>query len=207
MVPSESLPDTDKLPVAFRGYAREETDALLRQVEESYRALVSERDDLRARLETAERERGELERELAEHRKQSRAVGDALIAAERLKAESEQEAAAIRARGEEEAAALKAEAERERSGAREGAEREAESILREAEAKAQRLVEEVQRNLEERQHEAEHFLDDTKERLSSLVRDLLGKLGSSQGEAAPSHPDTPEPARDSAIEQSNPASD
>jgi cell division septum initiation protein DivIVA len=179
----EGLPGPDKLPIAFRGYAQEPTDELLRQIEQSYQTLVGERDELRARAEGAERRSEELERELAEHRKQTRAVSDALIAAEQAKVA-----------GEREAAALKAEAEREHAEVRERAAREAEAIVREARAKADRLVQDVQRTLEERQHEAEHFFDDTKERLGALVRDLLARVGSARLDAVEPEDQAPESA-------------
>jgi cell division septum initiation protein DivIVA len=179
----EGLSGPDKLPIAFRGYAQEPTDELLRRVEQSYQALVRERDELRARAEGAERRNEELERELAGHREQTRAVSDALIAAEQAKAASEREAAA-----------LKAEAEREHAEVRERADREAQAIVREAQAKADRLVQEVQRTLEERRHEAENFLDDTKERLGALVRDLLARVGSARLDAVEPEGQAPESA-------------
>ena len=50
-------------------------------------------------------------------------------------------------------------------------------VIQDAESRSQSLVEGVRRELQERQHEAEVFLDDARERLGSLVRDLLLRAG------------------------------
>ena len=223
-MPADDFANIPELPVSFRGYDRAATDALLSDLEESYRALLTERDDAKSRVAEMETKLTELERELAEHREQSQAVSDALITAEQLKAlgerdgqslkdEAEREAAEIRAQAEQHAEALratvdaemsevraaaqreaeavgqetdavKAQAEQDAAEIRARAEREADEVVREAESRAARLVADVERDLQERQHEAEDFLDDTRERLSSLVRDLFGRVTRSTGEGA-----------------------
>ena len=204
-MPADDFANMPELPVSFRGYDRAATDALLGNLEESYRALLTERDDANGRVAEMETKLTELERELAEHREQSQAVSDALITAEQLKAlgerdarilteEAEREAAEIRARAELDAETLSAAADshvaevrsraeqdaeailRDAEERRAQAERDAEAIVREAEMRAEHLVDEVQREVEHRQHEAEDFLDDTRERLGSLVRDLFGRV-------------------------------
>jgi chromosome segregation ATPase len=62
------------LPLALRGYAREPVDALLQRIEESYRALISERDGLRVDLATATERLAEVTAELERHGGQEQAV-------------------------------------------------------------------------------------------------------------------------------------
>ena len=223
-MPADDFANMPELPVSFRGYDRAATDAFLSDLEASYRALLTERDDAKGRVAEMETKLTELERELAEHREQSQAVSDALITAEQLKAlgerdgqslkdEAEREAAETRAQAEQHAENLRAAADNEVSEVRAAAqqqaeailrdadvakadteqqaaetlaraEREADEVVREAESRAARLVAGVERDLQERQHEAEDFLDDTRERLSSLVRDLFGRVTRSTGEGA-----------------------
>jgi cell division septum initiation protein DivIVA len=146
---------TKKLPTAFHGYAREPVDKLLEEVEESYRALIAERDELRASLAVADERQSMLTSELDHHVAQERAVADALIEAERLKMEAEHDAEGIRR-----AADLKADA-----------------IMGEAQTRADRLVDERQQELQERSYQAENLLDDAKAKLGSLVRELLEQVG------------------------------
>jgi cell division septum initiation protein DivIVA len=156
------------LPTSFRGYARPATDELLGEIESSYRELVDERNEARLDLDRAEARIAELESLLADHDKQRQAVSDALISAERLRAEIENQANSVKTAAETEADDIVARAEHK-----------ADAIRRDAEAQADALVGDVQRALKVRQDEAETFLHDTKEQLSSLVRDLLGRIESS----------------------------
>jgi len=163
---------TVELPVSFRGYSRDATERLVRQLEETYRALLAERDGLRARADDAENQLGaaarrlqELEQQLALHRGDVEAVGAAVVTAERLKAEYEREAAAMRAEAAQEAARTLSLAEQQ-----------AETIMRDASARAERLVREVEVRLQERRNETEVFLDDTRERLGAIVRDLFTRV-------------------------------
>ena len=234
----DEFAETPKLPVSFRGYDRDATEGLLRQLEAGYRTLLVERDQREGRV-------AELERELAEHRERSRAVGNALIKAEELKAlsardaqevkeDAEREAGEIRAQAEQHAEALraavdtelfaaraaaqreaeaaaqetyaaKAKAEQEAAEIRARAAREADEVVREAESRAARLVAAVERELQERQHEAEDFLDDTRERLSSLVRDLFGRATRSTGEGAGTDAFVPESAFESPLDRDSSA--
>jgi len=198
---SAKEPETgNELPTAFRGYDREATDKLLRQVEERYNAATAEQGELRSRAERAEQRVHELEDELAAHRERTKAVGEALITAEKVKTESEREAAELRDRAQLEASVIREDAERQAAEARAQAERDAEAIVREAESRRESLVQEVQRSLEARQHEAEHLLDDTRERLSTLVRDLLARVTGGVGEDALSHGSEHELASDSPVD-------
>ena len=61
-------PTTDRtLPSAFRGYGRERVDSLLEEIERSYRALIAERDELRANLESTTKALSEATAELEQH--------------------------------------------------------------------------------------------------------------------------------------------
>lgn len=242
-MPADDFANMFELPVSFRGYDRAATDALLSDLEESYRALLTERDDAKGRMAEMETKLTEFERELAEHREQSQAVSDALITAEQLKAlserdarilkeEAEREAAEIRTQAEHDAETLRAAADNEVSEVRAAAQHQAETILRgadvakadteqqaaetlaraervadevvhEAESRAARLVAAMEHDLQERQHEAEDFLDDTKERLSSLVRDLFGRVTRSAGEGAGTGDFVAESAFDSPLRDSS----
>jgi len=191
----DQLDRDGKLPTAFRGYDREAVDRLLGEIEESYRALLSERDGLRAKLEDTSRRLSKVTADLDERAGRERAIADALIEAERLKAGAAGDAADTRGRAEREAQELRAAAEGDAAGIRREAELKAETIVRDAEAareqagteagellrsaqaRADRLVDEMQQSLEERQHRAEEVLDDAKVRLGSLVRDLFGRAG------------------------------
>jgi cell division septum initiation protein DivIVA len=183
-------------PTAFRGYAREPVDGLLEEIEKSYRTLLAERDDLRARLADAT---ARLER----HVEQQQAIADALIEAERLKAAGEDEVRALKAEGAREIQELRSAAERDAEKIRREAELQAEAIVRDAEtvkagaageaeellsdarARAARLVEETQQSLEERQHTAEEVLDAARIKLGSFVRDLFDQVGTAMQEQEP----------------------
>jgi len=187
---SEPFARPPVLGSSFRGYDRAQTDAFLQRLEDSFHKLTSERDALRSKAEEAERRAASLEQELAEHRARQQAVADALVTAQSLANEvrsaAEQEVADER----RDAAMAKGEALQESAEIRAKAQQDAAELLREARARADRLVEDVQRGIREQQHEAEHLLDDTKERLGSLVRDLLSRLEPEAG-SAPT-PGTPE---------------
>jgi cell division septum initiation protein DivIVA len=81
-------------------------------VEDGYRALVAERDELHARVERAERRSEALERQLGEVRDQTDAVGRALVRAEELRVEAERDAEAIRSDARRQADEILAEASR-----------------------------------------------------------------------------------------------
>jgi len=69
-----------ELPVRFRGYDREATDAFFARLKERYTSLTRERDGLQQRVD-------ELESEIEEHRERTKAVGDALVTAQQIAAE------------------------------------------------------------------------------------------------------------------------
>ena len=119
-----------KLSPGFRGYDREETDALLHQIQASYERVWSEREELRSevlRLQEQAREsdqlRARLERiepELEELQKVDQLLRSALVSAERttekLKEEArvEAETTVKRARKRADALNTKAESDRQR---------------------------------------------------------------------------------------------
>lgn len=117
-----------KLSQALRGYDREETDALLRQIQASYERVWDEREELRAevlRLQEQTREndhlRAELERiepELGELQKVDQLLRSALVSAERttekLKQEARAEAETTVSRARKRADTLNTKAESER---------------------------------------------------------------------------------------------
>ena len=119
-----------KLSPGFRGYDREETDALLHQIQASYERVWSEREELRSealRLQEQARENDQLrarveriEPELEELQKVDQLLRSALVSAERttekLKEEAriEAEATVKRARKRADALNTKAESERQR---------------------------------------------------------------------------------------------
>jgi cell division septum initiation protein DivIVA len=171
----ESQPD---LPVGFRGYDRTATDAVLSEFEERQSALAEERDELRRQVE-------ELVHELAQHRDRSQAVADALVTAQQV-------AADLRAAGEVEIAEKRGEVAAERAKIAEEAQsiraearQEATEIVREARLRADRLIEEVVTALEAYRAETDQFVVGTRERLASLVRDLLGRIPGSAPDPLP----------------------
>jgi cell division septum initiation protein DivIVA len=160
--------DSD-LPVGFRGYDRAATEAALAALEERNAELTRERDDLHEQI-------GRLHDELEQHRGRSQAVADALVTAQiaagdlRAVAEAEiqrlhREVAEDRERLVEEGATIRTQARQE-----------ATEIIREARIRADRLVEEVVGALEDYQRETDEFVSGTRERLVSLVRNLLGRM-------------------------------
>lgn len=185
-----------KLPTAFHGYARDPVDKLLAEIEESYRALIAERDELREKLEAESKRQGDLTAELEKRTRQERVIADAVIEAERLKAEADRQtselkaaatrdAAETRERAEHEAQELRAAAERDAEAAKERAASEADELLQAAQAHADRLVTEMEKRLGQRQRRAEELLEDVGARLGSLVRDLFDQAGTAaQGRGA-----------------------
>lgn len=182
-----NLSSNNELPSSFRGYDRAATDAFLARVEEGYRGLVAERDELLDRLARAESRSEALERELSDFREQAHALGRALVRAEELRVEAERDAEAIRSEAERfasevqeqaeraaEAAAHEAEStrtlfERQAAEARERAHREAENILSQASRRADDLV-----------VDAEELMNSAKEHLTGLVRDLFERAGATR---------------------------
>jgi cell division septum initiation protein DivIVA len=178
---TEHFAETATLPTAFRGYARDAVEDLIKKMKDAEDALDEERGALTQRLVLTERRAEKLERQLEESRGQTQAVSDALIAAERLKAASERRAEKI----EEDARRAAAEA-------RTFAERQAAEILRQAEEHGKALVAEVQQSLDARRYETEDFLEDTHQRLSSLMRDLVDRAAAAAQGGLLSEPSAPE---------------
>lgn len=183
---TEHFAETATLPTAFRGYARDAVDELVKKMKDAEAALDEERETLTQRLVLTERRAEKLERQLEESRGQTQAVSDALISAERLKAASERRAEKI-----------EEDARRAAGEARAFAERQAAEVIRQAEEQARLLVAEVQQSLDARRYEAEDFLEDAHQRLSSLMRDLVDRAAAAaQGGllTEPSAPEEREPA-------------
>ena len=207
----DDLAPNGKLPTAFHGYSREAVDSLLGKIEDSYRGVIAERDELRGNLADTNRRLDGVTAELEDHKRKERAISDAVIEAERLKANGEKQATAIkgeaageaaetRRRANQAAQELRTSAERDAERIRREAELEAEAIKRDAEAardraasesdellrgaqsRADRLFGEMRQSLEQRQHQAEELLDDVGVRLSSLVRDLIDQIGGASEE-------------------------
>ncbi len=173
----DDFPAIPAFPTALRGYDREATDAFLRKLEEAFSGLIKQRNELRAEVEKANGRVTELEAEVADHRKKTQAVGDALITAQELADRARARANVEREeilRGVEGA---RDEARRHADAIRADASRQAAEIIREAQVTAERLIVEARSGIEQRRLEAESFLDDTRERLGSLVRDLIGRVG------------------------------
>jgi cell division septum initiation protein DivIVA len=124
-----SLSSENELPTSFRGYDRAATHAFLARVEENYRGLVAERDELLNRVEA-------LERELNEFREQHHAAGRALVRVEQLRVEAERDAEAIRSEAQRAASMVQEHAER----AAEAAVRDAEALMNTAKEQLTRLV-------------------------------------------------------------------
>ncbi|HEV2593425.1 MAG TPA: DivIVA domain-containing protein [Gaiellaceae bacterium] len=187
-IPREiSLNSNNELPSSFRGYDRTATDALLARVEESYRELLAERDQLLERLGRAESRAEAVERDLGDFREQADALGRALVRAEELRLEAERDAEVIRSEAERVASEVQEQAERaaavavreaettrtlferEAAEARERAHREADDILNQASRRADDLV-----------VDAEELMNRAKEHLTGLVRDLFERAGATR---------------------------
>ncbi len=177
------------LPVGFRGYDRAATDAKIARLEERREEVELERDGLQQRVE-------ELTRELDGHRSRAQAVADALVTAQRiandLKEAAEAELAEERREVEQERERLQGELaeERERlegegAGIRTEARQEATEIVREARIRADRLIAEVVSALTDYEHETDQFLDSSRDRLSTVVHELLARMPGSAPEYVP----------------------
>ena len=186
---SEAQPE---LPVGFRGYGREATDAILAQLGEQNTALASERDDLRRQVD-------ELAQELEYHRARVKAVADALVTAQMVAVDLREAAAAEIERQRREAVAEQQLLTDEGLAIRAKARQDATEIIREARIRADKLIDEVVAALEEYRHDTDHFLSGTRERLDSLVRDLLGRIPGSAAE------DFPPAQDDEAEDEASPA--
>ena len=186
---SEAQPE---LPVVFRGYDREATDAILAQLGEQNTALVSDRDDLRRQVD-------ELAQELEYHRARVKAVADALVTAQVVAVDLREAAAAEIERQRREAVAEQQLLTDEGLAIRAKARQDATEIIREARIRADKLIDEVVAALEEYRHDTDHFLSGTRERLDSLVRDLLGRIPGSAAE------DFPPAQDDEAEDEASPA--
>ncbi len=176
----------DQLPGALRGYDREATDALLAEHERRHEAIARERDDLLRQID-------ELRTELTGHRGRVQAVAEALVTAQQAAADLRSSAAA-----DAEAERMSVAAERQKlveegAAIRADARQEATEIVREARVRAERLAHEVVAALREYQLETDQFLDRTRERLDSLVGDLVGRIPASAPEAPLTAEPEPEP--------------
>ncbi len=167
IAPSEIL--TTKLSPALRGYDREETDALLNQVQASYERVWSEREELRAevlRLEAQAREndqlRAQLERiepEFEELQKVDSLLRNALVSAERTTEKLKDDA--------------RAEAETTVKQAR----KHADSLNTKAESERRRLQQEIE--------ELEETTRKTKEKCRELLTQALEAVERSETLTAP----------------------
>jgi cell division initiation protein len=158
-----------KLSQALRGYDRDETDALLRQIQASYERVWDERDELRAdvlRLQEQTREndhlRAELERiepELGELQKVDQLLRSALVSAERTTEKLKEEARA-----------------------------EAETVVKQARKRAEGLntkAESDRRKLEQEIAELEETTKRTKEKCRELLTQALEAVERSEVLIAP----------------------
>jgi cell division septum initiation protein DivIVA len=180
------------LPTALRGYAREPVDAMLEDIERTYRALLAERDELRSGLANANKRLSEVTAELENHAAQKKTVAETLGEAGRLQesnrglsAERDELRAAL-AKATERLSQLEAELERYAGREREVVDALIEterlrsagqSDIRALKEEATREIAELRGRAEERQHQAEDLLDDARAKLSSLVRDLFDRVG------------------------------
>jgi cell division septum initiation protein DivIVA len=182
------------LPTGFRGYKRADTDAFLSLLEESHAGVVAERDELRRQV-------AELTRELDRHRGREQAVADALVTAQLAAEELRTTAAAEIEQERREAAEERARLAAEGSAIRAKARQEATEIVREARIRGDRLIGELVTLLQDHQRETDEFLTGTREKLETLVQDLLARMPGS----APPQVDYPEraaedpPAADAAV--------
>lgn len=161
------------LPIAFRGYACDATDAALARIEAAYLAIVAEREELAARVAAAEERAEAAEAEAARLRADVDVVAHAHLAVTRQRAEAQAEIERERRRAAREAAALRDEAERD-----------AADIANAARAEAERLLGELEQQLRRRQAVAEAAIDDTRDQLSALVETLVARASQAAGEAA-----------------------
>jgi cell division septum initiation protein DivIVA len=184
------------LPVGFRGYDRESTDALLAKLADRSSELTRERDDLWKQV-------NDLTRDVEEYRKRSEAVADALVTAQKialdLRAAAEEEIAEQRREVEGILAVAEAELDlqrRELESEREKladvgneirieAREEATEIVREARIRADRLIDEVLDALRAYEGQTDEFLAESRTKLVSLVRELIDRIPGS----APSAPE------------------
>jgi DivIVA domain-containing protein len=157
---------------AMRGYDRAEVEDFRMRVGDELERVVRERLALEERLKTQEAQ-------LAAFRERERAMNDALVAAQQLRAET-----------------------------REQAEREAQTIVREAEAEAERLVDRARREIERleasaenlaRQHHAylaalRSLVERQKAELDALADAQPAPFGKVAGMIAPA--ESPEPPRE-----------
>jgi len=137
--PVSEIPETprtaDALPLVRRGYDPDATVALLENFERRLQAALAERDAAQARI-------AELEQEVTDAQAQRQAVVDALVIANRVRAESEREAEDWKEQTIREAETL-----------RTAAKRTAEEIVRAAEADAHRIVDEARARSGDLEHE------------------------------------------------------
>jgi cell division septum initiation protein DivIVA len=152
------------LPTAFRGYERQATDALLRRVDESYRTLLRERDQLRTRAERAEQR-------LADHEEEIRNVGRALLRAEEIQAKADQRLADIDAAAAQRAAEVVDQANDKAAEALQAAERQAAALREQARLQAEAIVREGEFARASAEREAHELAEHASREAESVMRE------------------------------------
>ena len=151
------LVEARPLPVARRGYDRDATDALIKELEERLMLMLAERDHARARI-------ADLEQQVAEAAERKHAVAQALILASQVRSESERDVDDLKAQSEREVSAIRSESNRK-----------ADEILQAAEADAKRIVEEARTrsaDLERELLDAGRLAEQTRFHLTAFVHSL-----------------------------------
>jgi cell division septum initiation protein DivIVA len=178
------VPPPQALPIVFRGYDCDQTDAALARIEAAYREAIAEREELAARLAAAERRAEAAEAEAARLRADVDTVAQAHLAVTRRRTDARTEIERERHRALREIAAIRAEAERDAAGIREA-----------AQAEGRRLLGELEQQLRRRQAAAEAALDDARDQLHGLVETLVARASQAPAgtlartDPAPSHGD------------------
>lgn len=158
------VPPPQALPIVFRGYDCDQTDAALARIEAAYREVIAEREELAVRLAAAERRADAAEAEAARLRADVDTVAQAHLAVTRRRTDARTEIERERHRALREIAAIRAEAERD-----------ATEIRQAAQAEGRRLLGELEQQLRSRQAAAEAALDDARDQLHGLVETLVAR--------------------------------
>jgi cell division septum initiation protein DivIVA len=157
----ERLLEERSLPGAMRGYDRAATDALLERIEAGVASLLADRERMRAQLT-------DLEQEVAEKHEREQAISDALVAATRIRSDSERDAREAKAGSARATKVAAAEAETRAAG-----------IVREAEVRAGRIVEEARlqaSELEQELHGTARLAEQVRDRLTLFLESLLAQV-------------------------------